>query len=116
MDVARLQTDDGRVVCEYCHLAVSSFDRMRGLLGRASLDPGEGMLFRPAGSIHMLFMRFAIDAIFCDRDLVVLDVVRELKPWRFAARRRAKVVIEVADGAAAAVRAGDRLVLGTIDA
>ena len=33
------------------------------------LEPDEGMLFRPAGSIHMLFMRFAIDAVFCDRDL-----------------------------------------------
>lgn len=116
MDVARLQTDDGRVVCERCHLAVSSLDRMRGLLGRDSLEPGEGMLFRPAGSIHMLFMRFAIDAVFCDRDLQVIDVVRGLGPWRFAARRGAKVVIELADGAAADVRAGDRLVLGTIDA
>ena len=34
------------------------------------------MLFRPAGSIHMFFMRFALDAIFCDGDLVVIDVER----------------------------------------
>jgi uncharacterized protein len=87
---------------------------MRGLLGRSSLDPSEGMLFKPAGSIHMLFMRFAIDAIFCDRDLVVIDVVRGLEPWRMAARRGAKIVIELAEGAAAGVAAGDRLVLATI--
>ena len=74
------------------------------------------MLFRPAGSIHMLFMRFAIDAIFCDRDLQVIDVVRGLRPWRFAGRRRAKIVIELAEGAAASVRPGDRLVLDTIEA
>ena len=96
-------------------VATNPFERMRGLLGRASLDPDEAMLFRPTGSIHMLFMRFAIDAVFCDRDLVVIDVERGLRPWRMASRRRAKVVIELAEGAAAGVAAGDRLMLGTIE-
>lgn len=84
---------------------------MRGLLGRASLAHDEGMLFRPAGSIHMFFMRFPIDALFCDRDLRVLKVVPELAPWRTAGARGAKVVIELAAGAAGGVSAGDRLVL-----
>jgi uncharacterized membrane protein (UPF0127 family) len=84
---------------------------MKGLLGRASLEPDEGMLFRPAGSIHMFFMRFAIDAIFCDRELRVIDVERSLQPGKTAGRKGAKVVIEVADGAAAGVRAGEQLVL-----
>ena len=33
-----------------------------------------------------------IDAVFCDRDLVVIDVERDLKPWRTASRHGAKVV------------------------
>ena len=73
------------------------------------------MLFRPAGSIHMFFMRFTIDAVFCDRELVVQKVVPSLRPWRMASHRGAKVVIELAEGAAADVRAGDRLRLATID-
>jgi uncharacterized protein len=84
---------------------------MRGLLGRSSLEPGEGMLFRPAGSIHMFFMRFAIDAVFCDAELRVIDVERGLQPWKTARRRGAKVVVELAAGAAAAVGPGDRLEL-----
>jgi hypothetical protein len=84
---------------------------MRGLLGRASLAPDEGMLFRPAGSIHMFFMRFAIDAVFCDRELQVIDVARGLRPWKTAGRKGAKVVIELAEGAAAGVQPGDRLEL-----
>jgi uncharacterized protein len=111
-----LSKHDGTIVCTHCRLATSPFVRMKGLLGRAGLEPGEGMLFRPAGSIHMFFMRFSIDAIFCDRDLMVIDVARGLRPWRTASRKGAKVVIEVADGAARDVAAGDRLVLGTIDA
>jgi uncharacterized membrane protein (UPF0127 family) len=107
---------DGTVVCRRCVVASSPLQRMKGLLGRDALDPDEGILLRPAGSIHMFFMRFAIDAVFCTRDLEVIDVVRDLQPWRTAGRRGAKVVIELAAGAGAGLAAGDRLVLGTIDA
>jgi hypothetical protein len=85
---------------------------MKGLLGRDSLASEEGLLIRPAGSIHMLFMRFPIDALFCDRELRVLGVARNLQPWRVASRRDAKVVVELAAGAAEGVDEGDRLVLG----
>jgi uncharacterized protein len=106
-----LRKEDGSVVCARCAIADNPLTRLRGLLGRASLAPDEGMLFRPAGSIHMFFMRFAIDAVFCDRGLEVIDVERGLRPWRTAGRRGAKVVIELAAGAAAEVQPGDRLVL-----
>jgi uncharacterized membrane protein (UPF0127 family) len=116
MQTAKLLKSDGTVVADRCHLAIRPWSRLRGLLGRASLAPGEAMLFRPAGSIHMFFMRFTIDVVFCDRELVVLDVVPSLRPWRMASRRGAKVVIELAEGAAAAVQTGDHLSVATIDA
>jgi uncharacterized membrane protein (UPF0127 family) len=115
MDVATLRNEDGTVVCARVSLALNPFTRMKGLLGRESLAVDEGILLRPAGSIHMFFMRFAIDAIFLDRDFVVVDVVRGLRPWKLAARRGAKQVVEVAEGAASGVHAGDRLVLATIE-
>jgi uncharacterized membrane protein (UPF0127 family) len=102
---------DGRVVCRRCVLADTFWTRFRGLMGRASLPQDEGLLIRPAGEIHMFFMRFAIDAVFCDRDLRVLKVVPALKPWRLAAARGASVVIELAAGAAAGVEPGDQLAL-----
>lgn len=115
MKFATVTKEDGSVVCRRCRLATTPFVRMKGLLGRAGLDEGEGMLLRPAGSIHMFFMRFALDAVFCDRELVVIDVVRDLQPWRMASRKGAKVVIELAAGAARGVAPGDRLSLATID-
>lgn len=99
------------MLCARCALAVTPWTRLRGLLGRASLAQDEGMLFRPAASIHMFFMRFAIDAVFCDRELRVLRVVRGLRPWRTAGARGAKVVVELAEGAATGVHPGDLLVL-----
>jgi uncharacterized protein len=114
--IATVTRADGRVVCSRCHVADRPWTRLRGLLGKRGLEPGEGLLLRPAGSIHMGFMRFAIDAVFLDRELVVVDVVRDLKPWRAAGRRGAKVVIELAEGAAGDLAPGDRLAVATIDA
>jgi uncharacterized membrane protein (UPF0127 family) len=116
MNDAVITKGDGTVVSDRCHVADTPLVRMRGLLGRSGLEPGESMLFRPAGSIHMLFMRFAIDVVFCDQDLVVLKVVSGLRPWRMASARGAKVVIELAEGAATGLRPGDRLSIATIDA
>ena len=53
-----LTREDGRVVCEHLLVATRPFARMRGLLGRATLPAGEGILLRPAGSVHTFFMRF----------------------------------------------------------
>lgn len=106
---------DGDVVCERCVVADTAPRRMRGLLGRKQLDAGEGLLLRPAPSIHTFFMRFAIDAVFMDRDLVVLKVTRDLRPWRMAHCRKAKAVLELPAGETLRrpINPGDRLeVLG----
>lgn len=91
---------DGEVVCERCLVADSMLPRMRGLLGRSALAHDEGILLRPASSVHTWFMRFAIDVVFVDRELRVLRVVPNLRPWRFAARFGARATIELAAGEA----------------
>ena len=111
MKIGTLRKAGGDVVCARCEIADNPLRRMRGLLGRSGLDRDQGLLFRPAGSIHMMFMRFPIDALFCDRDLVVIGVERGLKPWRTAARKGAKVVVELAEGAADGIEPGERLFL-----
>jgi len=111
-----LRNAGGDVVCARCEVADNPWTRLRGLLGRSGLEPDQGMLFRPAGSIHMMFMRFPIDALFCDRDLVVVGIERNLRPWRMAARKGAKVVVELAVGATEGVEPGDRLFLDTMGA
>jgi uncharacterized protein len=84
---------------------------MRGLLGRRDLPPGEGILLKPASSVHMAFMRFAIDAVFLDRELRVVKISADLKPWRLAGARGSKSVLEIAAGEAArrGLTVGDRL-------
>jgi uncharacterized protein len=107
-----LQLEDGRVVCERCLIAETAFSRMRGLLGRRDLPAGEGILLRPASSVHMAFMRFAIDVVFLDREGTVLKIAHELAPWKLAGARSAKAAVELAAGEAArrGIEVGARLV------
>jgi uncharacterized protein len=102
----------GRAVCERCLVAARPFARAKGLLGRAGLGAGEGLLLRPASAIHTWFMRFPIDAVFLDDELRVLRVAPGLKPWRTAGCRGARAVLELSSGECErrGVRPGDRLV------
>jgi uncharacterized protein len=102
----------GAVLGERIVRADTFFSRARGLLGRASLEPGEGLWIEPCSSIHMFCMRFPIDALFVDRERCVTRLVPALRPWRVASGGRfARAVVELAVGTidASSTRIGDRL-------
>jgi uncharacterized membrane protein (UPF0127 family) len=103
--------DDGQVVCERCMVADTAFRRLRGLLGRRELSPGDGIVLRPGWSIHTAFMLFPIDVAFVDADQVVVKVVQNLKPFRASFCRGARDVVELAAGEAErrGLKSGDRL-------
>jgi uncharacterized membrane protein (UPF0127 family) len=92
-------------------VADSPLARMRGLLGRRGLESGEGLLLRPASSVHTFFMRFAIDVVFLDRQGVVKRVAANVRPWRSVGCRGAKAVVELPAGEAARreIKPGRRL-------
>lgn len=105
--------DRGVAVCDQCEIADRPLSRLRGLLGRRGLEPGHGLLLRPTNSVHTVFMRFPIDVVFLDADLHVLKVRSDLRPWRAAASRKARAVLEVAAGEAErrGITPGERLCL-----
>jgi uncharacterized protein len=98
MATLTLRREDGRVVCERCIVADRAHRRMRGLLGRRGLKPGEGMVLRPAWNVHTAFMRFPIDVIFLDSDQVVIRIERAVAPWRTVSCRGAREVVELGAG------------------
>ena len=75
---------DGEVLASL-EVADRALSRSRGLLGRDSLDGA--LLIKPAISVHTIGMRFALDVAYCDRELVVVDVVRDMRPWRLGRPR-----------------------------
>jgi hypothetical protein len=106
------------VLCERLETASSFAEQSRGLLGRAGLKPGSGMLFvcgrlAPFMWMHMFFMRFPIDIVFLDRNDRVIRVNHRLKPWRVSSLvLRACKALELEAGAAArsATQPGDQIV------
>ncbi|MDQ6855805.1 MAG: DUF192 domain-containing protein [Candidatus Dormibacteraeota bacterium] len=98
----RLETADGTVVAEHVEVADTLVSRFMGLMFRRELPPGHGLLIRPCNSIHMFFMRFALDVVFIDRDGRVIRVLDSIRPWRASSLvRGAKAAIELPAGTAA---------------
>ncbi|HYF94080.1 MAG TPA: DUF192 domain-containing protein [Symbiobacteriaceae bacterium] len=84
--------------------------RLLGLMFRAGLSPGEGLLIRPCRAIHTHFMRFPIDVLFLDGDNRVVHMIPAMAPWKMSpAVRAADAVLELPAGAAGATALGDQL-------
>ena len=103
----------GSVLATRCDVANNPLTQGLGLIPRGRLHDGEGLLIPSTSSITMFFMRFAIDAIFIDRDWRVVRVASGLRPWVPAVfARGAHSVIELPAGTADRTRtqAGDELI------
>ena len=101
----RLLVTDGQV-------ADGSLTRLRGLIGRRSLEPGQGLLIVPCHSIHMFFMAFPIDVLYVSAELEVIGIDHAIRPWRIGKPRpRSRFVVETPAGTTKATetQTGDRL-------
>ncbi len=95
-------------------IADSFLQRFLGLMGRKKMPHGQGLLLSPCNSIHMLFMRFAIDAVYLDKNCVVKKIVSNLRPWLgMSICFGAESVIELAAGESARMnlKIGDKFLL-----
>lgn len=94
-----IRKENGAELAGEAMLADSFGERCRGLLGRKKFLAGEGLIIRPCRMVHMLFMIFPIDAVFCDAANRVVAISENLKPWKFSRFvPQASFVIEVPAG------------------
>jgi uncharacterized protein len=82
-------------------------ERMRGLIGRTTLDPHEALLLERARSVHTFGMRFPIKVALLDREHVVRNVRRLLPRRILVPRPGIRDLLELHEGVDA--RPGDRL-------
>ena len=112
----------GDVLCDDCGVADNIVTRIRGLLGRQSLAPGQGLLIVPCPSIHMFGMKFAIDAVFITRENVVTDCIENIGPGKVYVAKdhhgkpRSAIELPVGTIAASGLQRGDQLQIGPKDA
>lgn len=91
------RTRQAFLATELC-VADTHWTRLRGLLGRDPDDfrNGSGLWIVPCHGVHTLGMGFPIDVIYLDREMKVIHVQPDLRPWRFApVRRLAASVLEL---------------------
>jgi len=82
-------------------IASTHWSRFRGLMATDSsrFTRGQGLWINPSRGIHTFAMRFPIDAVYLDRDRIVIHIEEALKPWRLAAVRiQAASVLELPAG------------------
>ena len=82
--------------------AAGTWDRMRGLLGRPPLQPGEGLWIEPCASVHTLGMGYPLDLAFVDEQGRVKKLIHGIPPLRLAGAIGARAVLEAVAGQLAA--------------
>ncbi len=74
------------MLAERLETASSLWGKFMGLMGRPSLPAGSGLWLPASNGIHMMFMRFPIDAVFVTKPDAggvrkVRSVHRRLRAW-----------------------------------
>ncbi len=96
MQVMNLTRDT--VLATRLEVANTGPKRNKGLLGRKSLAPGEGLWIVPCESVHTFGMQFAIDLIYLDRNLRIKKVRSNVVPWRISLCLSAHSILELPPG------------------
>jgi len=79
--MAQLINETGKsIIVEKLEVADSFFKRLKGLLGKESMEDGTALWIRNANSIHTFFMKFEIDVMFLDKNLKVKKCIQGVKP------------------------------------
>ena len=103
---------DNTIIGDRIGLADTWESRYRGLLGRASLSEGEGLIITSCNSIHSFGMRFAFDVLFLDADKTVVSYATNVGPSRNVdSESSAEYAVELPAGTinGKKIKIGDRL-------
>lgn len=76
------QANKQQIICTEVTQATSFHQRLIGLMFKNELQPQSTLWISSCNSIHTCFMKFAIDCIFVDKNLIVKAIYHDIKPWR----------------------------------
>jgi uncharacterized protein len=99
-------------------VADTSLSRFWGLLGRRGLDAGRGLWIKPSSGVHTLGMMFTIDVVGFDKDLRVIKLWKQLKPFRLTSvSLKVRSVLELPAGVidATHTQLGDQLTFSNLN-
>ena len=104
----------GQTLIERAVVAHTAMERRRGLIGRAALARGEGLVLPGTKSIHTFGMRFPIDVLFLDSEGNAIHLMGKIKRSRVSPLVwRSAMALEMPPGilAQTGTELGDRIEL-----
>jgi uncharacterized protein len=99
-------------------VANTFWTRLRGLLGAAPLEPGQGLLLDPCQAVHMYGMKQALDVAFLGAAGTVVAVYHELRPGqrsKYHSKARQALELPVGTLSVTETRVGDLLTIQPVD-
>lgn len=88
-------------MADHVAIAASFQSRARGLIGRTALPEGHALVLHPCRGVHAIFLAFALDVIYLDRDDRAIHILC-LTPWHVGPIvRQSGTVIELPAGTTA---------------
>jgi hypothetical protein len=100
------------VIASNVKITQNSLQRVKGLLGTKNFPQGEALIITHCQSIHMFFMNFPIDVIFCDGQNKAIGLCENIKPFSLSpVFFKASYAIELPSGSIAASKTqlGDQI-------
>ena len=71
-------------IATHVGLANNPLLRLKGLMFKPELPDGHGLWITPCNSVHMFWMRFALDVVFVAKDGTIVHLQENLKPWHLS--------------------------------
>jgi uncharacterized membrane protein (UPF0127 family) len=94
-----VNTTKGTTLASSAELATTYSQRRQGLLGRSSLEEGEGLIIHPCKGVHSFGMKFPIDVAYVSKDGKVIHTISPLFPNRLGLLMlRAAWILELPQG------------------
>lgn len=69
-----------KILLENLEIANNLLSRMKGLIGKETMENGYGLWIKRCNSIHTFLMNFPIDVIFVDKNLKVKKCIEKIEP------------------------------------
>lgn len=104
-------------IIERVRIAESFYAKFKGLMFESRKRFDYALVFdmlaesKLSCTIHMLFVFFPIDVIFLDEDKRVVDIARNLKPFKlsYTPKKAARYFVELPLGKISGIEAGDEI-------
>lgn len=98
----------GKKTSEDMEVADTFFKRFKGLMLRK--EAHKPMMFLKCRQVHTFFMKFPIDVYYFDKDMKIIQVEKNLKPWKISHYiKDAYGLIEVDSSVGISLSVGDTL-------